>query len=283
MRYSDNVEGGTSYLLSQVTDGLCPEFHEFSHGFSQAWTASCAGSTFAEFGAVPPEMLDAIMSLRHKCGGWSYNQKVSPDADTTLRVLQFISKIGFSNQAIITAAQKFVIAHQQPDGGIATYLPTMLTAMGYPTGGWTISHPCVTALAINILPDCLARKKAWRYLTNRLVTGNAQAYWWRTPWYVRAEIGWIGNDYVRTDSVEISLALILKAKLKMTDRNLLARLLRLQLDDGSFPSSQMFRVPRPHQLLGDITEETKIMPDRRRVLSTAAATVAISRQEALSN
>jgi len=91
-----------------------------------------------------------------------------------------------------------------------------------------------------------------------------------------------GED-IRDDPVEIGLVLLLKARLGIADRELTTRLLGLQLNDGSFPVSHQFRIPRPHQFLDDITDQVEIVEDRTRIFSTAAAVVAVSRQEALLN
>jgi len=277
------VELAKTYLLSRVKNGLCLEFYQLRHGPSIAWTTACIGSTLAEFHVVPEGMLEALLSLRWDCGGWSYNQNSVPDADSTLRVLQFLAKVGFTDQTVIDKAERFVISHQQGDGGIATYLPETVATMGYPEGGWTTSHPCVTALAAHVLRNEQARDKANRYLANRLKKGDARAYWWRTSWYVRYESSWINGEDIENDSVEIGLVLLLKARLGITDKVLTIRLMMLQLNDGSFPSSHQFRIPRPHQFLDEITEQTEVAEDRTKIFSTAAAAVAISRQEALLN
>lgn len=275
------VEAAKAYLLTCIVNGLCPEFHQLRHGPSLAWTTACVGSTLAEFQAVPREMLEAILSLRWDSGGWSYNQNSMPDADSTLRVLQFLAKTGFSDQEVISKAELFVIAHQHADGGIATYLPEVVAKMGYPEGGWTTSHPCVTALAARVLQNKQARRQACLYIADRLESADARAYWWRTPWYVRYESGVMNGETVGTDPVEMGLALLLEERLGRADSRLTASLAELQLSDGSFPPSHQFRIPRPNQFLNDITEETETIEDRTRIFSTAAAVVAIARQEAL--
>lgn len=275
------VEAAKAYLLTRVENGLCLEFHQLRHGPSLAWTTACIGSTLAEFRVVPPTMLETLLSLRWDCGGWSYNQKAAPDADSTLRVLQFLAKAGFNDQAIIAKAERFVISHQHADGGIATYLPEVVVQMGYPEGGWTDSHPCVTALAARVLQNEKAREQASLYITRRLECDDARAYWWRTQWYVRYESGAMNGEPVGTDPVEMGLALLLKARLGRADSRLMASLSELQLADGSFPPSHQFRIPRPNQFLDDVTEETETVEDSTGIFSTAAAVVAIARQVAL--
>jgi len=279
----ESVDAAKNYLLARVENGLCLEFYQLRHGPSLAWTTACIGSTLAEFRASSPKTLEALLALQWDCGGWSYNQNAVPDADSTLRVLQFLSKVAFDDRTVIEKAKRFVIAHQREDGGIATYLPESVTAMGYPEGGWTTSHPCVTSLASRILRDQEAQRKIHQYLAELLRRSDARAYWWQTPWYVRYESGWINGEDISDDPVEIALVLLLKARLKMTDSELVARLTKLQLDDGSFPTSHQFRIPRPNQYLDDINEAVEVVEDRTRIFSTAAAVVAISRQQALLN
>jgi len=277
------VDAAKMYLLSRVEKGLCLEFHQLRNGPSLAWTTACVGSTLAEFHSVPRETLEALLSLQWDCGGWSYNQDSVPDADSTLRVLQFLGKVGFGDRAITGRAEAFVISHQQSDGGIATYRPEAVAMMGYPEGGWTTSHPCVTALAARVLRNERAQAKVGHYLADRLGRGDARAYWWCTPWYVRYEMCWINGETIGDDPVEVSLALLLEARLGIADRRLTTRLTGLQLCDGSFPPSHQFRIPRPNQFLDDVTEQVEAVEDRTRIFSTAAAAVAISRQEALLN
>lgn len=284
MKNEEAIEAARTYLVSRVTDGLCLEFHQLRHGPSLAWTTACVGSTFVELHSiVPQEMLGALLSLQWDCGGWSYNQNSVPDADSTLRVMQFLAKTGFCDLAVTGKAEAFVISHQQADGGIATYRPEAVATMGYPEGGWTVSHPCVTALATRVLEDKQARVKARRFLSRRLETGDARAYWWQTPWYVRYEACWADGESIGDDAVEIGLALLLKARIGLVDRALTARLMGLQLSDGSFPASYQFRIPRPNQFLDDITDQVEVVEDLTRIFSTAAAAVAISRQGALLN
>lgn len=128
----NSIEAAKKYLLSRIETGLCLEFHQLRHGPSVAWTTACVGSALAEFHSTPKETLGALLSLQWDCGGWSYNQNSVPDSDTTLRVLQFLAKVECNDRAITNRAEKFVIRHQQVDGGIATYLPEMVSQMGYP-------------------------------------------------------------------------------------------------------------------------------------------------------
>jgi len=275
----DAIERGRLYLLSKIINGLCLEFYQLRHGPSWAWTTVCVGSTLSEFGAVPEELLDAVLKLQRFEGGWSYNQVVPADADTTLRVLQFFYKIEFDDRVILTQAEKFVLAHQRSDGGFATYRVEAIKAMGYQNvTGWVGSHPCVTALAINQIHDEAAKQKARWYLRNYLKFRGPKSYWWITPYYILYEVGCLKDVGVGVDPVEISLALLLKAKFGISDGKLVKRLLSLQEDQGNFPPSRQFRIPRPDKRLVDFTGSEEVVEDGQGIFSTCAAIVALSRQ-----
>ena len=114
-------------------------------------------------------------------------------------------------------------------------------------------------------------------------SGDYHAYWWNTPWYVLYESRKFQAEPISTDPVEMSLVLLLKAKLKIADQKLLNKLVGLQKDDGSFPASHTFRIPRPAQFLSDISGTEETISDKNRIFSTAAACIAINRQKALVN
>lgn len=274
-RMSVCVALGQAYLLSQLVDGLWHAFHQLSHGPSWAWVTAAVGSSLAEFDAVPHGVIEAVLSLRHNNGGWSYNPSVPPDADTTLRVIQFLRKVGFTDQDIVAAAERFVLLHQQPDGGFTTYLPEIVRAMGYPNcDGWCASQPCVTALAVNqIRSDTAAVQMAKEYLQR---TGS-RAYWWNSRLYVQYEMGGPAEINSSGDPVEIALALLLKTKLGIYDPASTERLVSLQAEDGSMPVSHLFQIPRPHQTLQDLDGHEEKVGDGG-IFSLCATIVAIERQ-----
>lgn len=280
-RMSKCVELGKAYLLSKITDGLCFGFHGFKHGPSWAWVTACVGSTLSEFGFVSQEMLEIILSLQCKNGGWGYNPKVFSDADTTLRVIQFLKKIGFRDKAILERAERFVISHQLADGGFTTYLPEAAESTGYQDyeKGWCSSHPCVTALAINQLSDPVVVARAKNYLLQRLNNGDAKAYWWQTHYYVRYEMGYPNGESQTEDPVELALALLLKSKRDIYNSVLIGKLLFLQYDNGSFPPSQQLRCPLPNRGVDDVREDERIVEDSGGIFSTCATIVAIKRQQ----
>lgn len=282
LKIKDSVEAGKMYLLSQITSGLCFEFYQLRHGPSYAWTTACVGSTLSEFSAVPKKLLEAILSLQNSDGGWSYNPSVPSDADSTLRVIQFLRKINFKDLVILSRAEKFVLSLQQDDGGFTTYQPKVVKSMGYEQNGWSISHPCVTALAINQLSNNTALKKARNYLKHHIKNFGPISYWWRSPFYILYEMGYkTSTELIERDAVEISLKLLLETKFHIVD-DVLSKILRsLQNKNGSFSPSKQFRIPRPYQTLNDLTGKEEVVTDQHGIFSTCAAIIALSRQNKL--
>ena len=152
--------------------------------------------------------------------------------------------------------------------------------MGYQSAkGWLSSHPCVTALALNQIQSAEALRKAHLYLKNHLARFGPISYWWITPFYLLYEMG-LQQDVpmVKKDTIEMALNLLLKSKLGMTDRTLIHKLLATQQNNGSFPPSRQFRIPRSHQQLSAINGSEEKVKDAHGIFSTSATIVALSRQ-----
>ncbi len=271
------------YLLNFEPGSYRDFGDQLSHGASLAWTIACVASTLKELGATwrLKKMTDFLLSLQGSEGEWSYNTIVPGDADSTLRAIQCLLKAGYSYDSTpVAKGVWFVVKHQQADGGIATFLPEAVASLGYNNyEGWTASHSCVTALASRILPRSPAQKRAREFVLSRLRKGQAGAYWWLSPWYVRYEAGVRNGEPISNDPVDLGLYLLLQSKLKIADPYNLHRLWSLQLEDGGFPVSHQFRIPRPDQL--SPTPEDEVVPDRSRILATSAAGVALERQRKL--
>ncbi len=116
------------------------------------------------------------------------------------------------------------------------------------------------------------------YVSNLLKAGNVKSYWWKTPYYVLYEYGQKQSQNVTEDPVDLSLYLLLLSKLGRRDSVLTEKLSSLQFGDGSFPVSYQFQIPRPNQRLKELTGKEESVPDKRRLFSTAASIVALSRQ-----
>lgn len=280
---SRSIERGEQYLLSQIEDGLCPEFHQLAHGPSLAWTTACVGSSLVEIGKVPEALVASLVALEHPDGGWSYNQLVPPDADTSLRVMQLFRKIDFDDKRILQRAENFVLGHQKEDGGFSTFTARAVESLGYSSSaGWTSSHPCVTSLAVNQLSDETAVARAQTYLENQISRFGPESYWWITPRYVAYELGISVESAVdMSDPVDIALKVLTDAKIGRADPDFAVQLIQQQTTTGSFRQNHQFRIPRPSQGMRDLNGREEVVIDQRGILSTCASIVALQRQKEL--
>jgi hypothetical protein len=285
---TSRVNRGVAYLQSITQNGLISEFEHEARGGSDGWITVCVGSALSEFDAIPSEMVPSVINLRDNRGGWGWNNSVVPtDADSTLRAMQFLRKAGVNNPRLFKEAEAFVLSHQQPDGGIATFLPEDLQALGKePVGGWIESHPCVSALALKQITNPEAKQRIKSYLENHIKQYGYRTYWWDTPQYVAHELGAGGDLPVDTsDALDVSLDLLRKAKHGIRDDDGIQTLLRLQRPNGQFLSTTKFLMPGSEQSVSDIVSG-KVPPrrysrDEKGALTTPAAIVALHRQKQL--
>ncbi|MCX6792671.1 MAG: hypothetical protein NTY12_01470 [Candidatus Falkowbacteria bacterium] len=278
-QYQIIIDKGKNYLESLIVDGLCTSFHQFRRGPSDAWTSACIGSTLATIGKVRSDILFSLLKLQRDSGGWAYNHLASADADTTLRVLQFFNKIGFSDVAIINPAIEFIYQHQDVSGGICTFTLDELASMGRPERiRYAMPHLDVSALALNVLPESERKEKISEYVFSQ-IKNTFKSYWWRTNYYVAYEVGKMFNEKT-DDSISTGLEFLLYAKLKQrVPECKITNFCKWQFPDGSFPSSYQLQLPRPLlQYSMSSEEEIELVEDNNKIFSTATAIVAISRQ-----
>lgn len=282
-KIENSIQGGLKYLFSQIENGLYLEFHRRRHGPSTAWTTACVGSALSCMGVFNEDITNAILSLQHKCGGWSYNDLTPPDSDSTLRVMEYLQKVGFHNKNVLGPAEKFVSLHQGVDGGFSTYLENAWSLDEYPDQkGWSSAHSCVTALATAVLSDQEVIKRAWQYLNRFILKNGPISYWWKTNLYIMYELGYVQKITPEKDSISLSLSLLLQEKYNVSDLSTIETLLSLQGENGSFQPSKQLKIPRPNQLLFDVdVNKVDFEGDEKGILSTAAAIVALNRQLAI--
>lgn len=282
MHVQQSIDAAVAYLAKQVIRGICYGDFGLRHGKSDAWTTAIVGSTLAEFNYQKThEMVAALLRLQHKVGGWGYNNNVPPDADTTLRVMEFFLKTGSVASSVIDRAAQFVLLHQKKNGGIATYLPEAVRKMHYEYYGWTVSHPCVSALAFRVLPPGRRNNSLFRYIADLEKGRDFRSYWWATNRVAAHLLSEVSTDPVADDSLDIALELLCKCNYNSYDYELCGRLMGMQSPDGSFTRTSLFRIPRPYQYLEDLDGSEEAPDDRYCILSTCAAVIALYRQSLL--
>ncbi len=286
--HSEIIQAGTDHIISlQDSDGGFRFFGDvLRHGPSVDWTTACMWSSLYEILQNPnayPVILvkHLILSLQREEWGWAYNETVPSDPDSTLRVLQFLQKIWYRDDPeVLNRGYRFVITHQDElTGGIRTYTTERLKRMWYPLWWWDQPHPCVSALAYNVLPDFPERVRLWQYLRS---LPDTKSYWWDSDAYVEWELNkaWdkpIVSD-IQDDTVNIAIHLLGTQKNIWNKRWMVFRLLQhFDSTTGSFGTTNMFHIP-PSNLPVWISQERKrIIPETRWWFSTSTAVLALQR------
>jgi len=193
------IDRGKRFLLAkQGRDGLWRDFLTPAGEASQWPTGFIAAALqFAGADASGLERAaDTLVANQHVDGGWSYNEKVPTDADSTACVLLFLAAMGHHAGPCGRAASCLVTHQHREDGGIATYSEPgpirrfMGVGRWMRFDGWCSPHTEVTALAGRALAmvaptNCSpAVDAAWRYVRSRQRDdGSWGSYWWTSPHY----------------------------------------------------------------------------------------------------
>src|SRR6478752_7618982 len=112
-------------LEQQDRDGFWREF-DLQPGASEAWTTAWVGWCLcrmvlrerAQRARIRESCRRAAAALRDSriVGGWGYNRRAGPDADTTSWVLRFLSACGFNIEPIV-----YLGPHVDSGGGVHTF------------------------------------------------------------------------------------------------------------------------------------------------------------------
>ena len=290
MCLNNSIESAITFLLdSRNEERIWLDFH--LNGESDEWVTGYVGTILS--GTANERAFQAAReawdthSSRHFLsghGGWSFNRFSPEDADSTIWNIRFALNLGFGSKFRTEIAEKFLLRHITPDGGVTTFilekeLRKFLRAQpADDISGWMQTHPCVTAAAA-VLPFLNERLAPWLQ-KNQLADGSWNAYWWTDQEYtlslavealmqnspdryrdsVDKAVAWIteklkGLPYIGNssfpDGSPFATALALKAliqsgkyaSLHETIIGMTKWLIDCQLDDGSWKSSAILRVP----------------------------------------
>lgn len=234
------LERGTQFLVArQGGDGLWRDFRT-SAGEASHWPTGFVGAVLHRARVVEDSVLEraasALSAAQHADGGWSYNESVPSDADSTACALLFLSRWGQrANERDCERAAACLRLHQHgQSGGIATFADPgpirRFMGIGWwmRFGGWCQPHIEVTAMAGRAwnasLPDkgSAELQSAWRFVRAlQCPDGSWNSYWWTSC------------HYATSQAVELALL--------MGDGNAVQRAgewaIRAQSADGSWGSS----------------------------------------------
>jgi hypothetical protein len=281
----------TFLLARQDRDGLWCDY-DLEPGPSEAWTTACVGHALLRGpDAVEPDhaairaAAAAVLSLRGP-SGWGYNRLTAADADSTAWTIRFLAASGRVTPIPVDDLTRPFLA---PSGRARTFQPPERF------GSWADEHDEVTAMvglayvAAGNAADSIAR------LRQAIIGAHDRAscwrtFWWTTPAYASAvNLEFLGvtggvpgsiaesersrlRSHDAHSMLELALCLAAASHLRAPDHaeRFLEGLLAQRLDDGSWPSSRVLRVPAQR----DARIHT-LHADERRLFGTAQAVAAI--------
>jgi squalene cyclase len=282
------IDQAITFLLSQRNKrGWWKEFDTLA-GASDEWVTAYVGGVLAEIphphatGAARKAW--AILRRRRWWSqGWGYNGYVPADADSTLWSLRLATRIGMAHSVRARRALRFLLRHQQRDGGIVTYVEDkpirLFTRLnrGASFEGWCGTHTCVTAAAGG-LQEFRGHDSVLNYLRLRQsADGSWDGYWWCDREYttslavealatsvtgedieqIEKAVQWVLTSTTAAQRsgdppfvIALRVLILARARdkqgVRTTLEGLVNELLRAQLADGSWPPSARLRIPPPH-------------------------------------
>jgi hypothetical protein len=279
-------------------DMMWHNFLTHHHGESADWVSSFVGLSLIQSG-VPKEALfataESVMKRQRENGGFSYNHKIVPDADSTAFAIRFLSFFGFQEE--LRNASKFLAGHQHSDGSYATYQEAAIRQYArippeMRVTGWCMGTPDITASAVLAFPKDEAGVKY--LLDNQDQKGFWHSYWWTSDVYATAhavevlrhhgftdEINaaqqWLADDS-NVPKVPFYLALSVQSlgcnhDFRGTAESRVEQLLKMQRsDDGSWDVYPILRFPFPNnkEPWKDQSRWREDASDQNRVFTTAA-------------
>lgn len=205
---SESLGKGLEYLRERYEAwGGWSDFSTRSSGKSTTWITAYV---LIRVGRLLPASLrrnavDFLIKSQSDSGGWGFSEKTPPDCDSTAHSLAAClmccdgtSRFGEAN---LLRALDFISKHLKEDGGFSTYCSaTKLSSYRRRPneedyGGWLSSHACtaVSVLrALQVLPaptakELVANTSAY-FLGTQTDDGLWKAYWWRSNFFVAAEL-----------------------------------------------------------------------------------------------
>jgi squalene cyclase len=234
MAASRSLERGKQFLLSkQGRDGLWRDFLTPA-GEGSLWPTGFIAAALHFAGAQASALeraADTLVANQDVDGGWSYNEDVPTDADSTACVLLFLAGMGHRGDAFRRAAACLIKHQRRENGGVATYSEPGQIRRFMGVGrwmrfdGWCSPHTEVTALAGRALAAVAPNTcspgtyAAWRYVrSQQRDDGSWSSYWWTSP------------HYATLQAVELALSLGDHGVVRHAE----AWAMRSQADDGSW-------------------------------------------------
>jgi squalene cyclase len=152
------IAAAASYLSdARSPDGLWRDFETLA-GESCDWVSGFVAYALGSAGLMRDVVGDAthaLLRFQRPSGGWGYNAKVPPDADSTAWVALSMATTTVWKPSMVLRALTYLLRHKT-DRGFATYaredgIERFIGATADQTEGWRDTHLCVTAVVTHAL------------------------------------------------------------------------------------------------------------------------------------
>jgi len=188
------IERGVRFLVSgQRAEGCWSDFRN-SAGESTDWVTGYVGAILKRIKGTDETVAKSSAWLRENRfpqGGWGYHRGVVMDADSTAWCLSFLADSTADADVCVKAATALLEFHKPAEGGFSTYADPdpIREYMGLERDtditGWTSSHLCVTAAAVQALlhggweAHAPVIQAALEFIRRRQhQEGYWESYWW---------------------------------------------------------------------------------------------------------
>jgi hypothetical protein len=280
---------------AQGADGFWRDY-ELQPGPSEAWTTAFVGWCLAHLSqvqGVKDALARSLSAIRRAAmsGGWGYNRKTGPDADSTAWALLFIGALGGT---LPRNAAKTLTAYLDAAGNAHTFREPM-------AGSWGDGHLEVTpvvGLALHTLkPDSERLEHVRARVAEGLERCNSVAFWWNSDTYGLA----FGAQFLAiTGGIPFSTRTAICARYVGCEAptNVFERALRVLLltvlgsyaehacqlvsdlldgsdNDSFWPSSPVLRVPA--RFPSSVEDTSAAHADQNRYMTTAIVCCALAR------
>lgn len=299
------IKQATEFVLnSQDEDGMWYNFLTRHHGESADWVSSFTGLNLLGSG-VNKERLEltasSILKRQRENGGFSYNHKIVPDADSTAFAIRFLSHFGYQNE--LDNARQFLEEHQDNTGGFRTYQELAIREYvrippEMSVAGWCLSIPDITASAL--LTSSENESAVNFLLKTQQQDGRWSSYWWTSDVYSTVHsiealsktshsknIGkardWVAQEE-NVQDVPFYLALSIQAlvgseKYQDIVKSRTEKLLSCQREDGSWNTEPILQFPSPSNVepWNDSNRWREDAKDQNRIFTTSSCILALER------
>lgn len=286
------VRGGIAYLeRTQRASGLWRGFM-LAPGASTEWVSAHVAFVLeevAETHAMRQRAARALLANGRRRGGWGYNERIRVDSDSTAQAIMVLARL--EHEVAPEWAQR-LLATRHEEGGFATYASERED--GRARSWWEMPHGDVTLIVVEALRRLeireRERRQAIEWLSAAALDGVVPAYWWTSPAYslwaqVRAGFAPAASSAAAVALLDaerraVYLAMLIAAALAGDGSpaqlpRAISRLLRAQLQDGSWPCAPCLRNTRADSP-GGYEAPGPVYADRYRAFSTAHAVAALS-------